>query len=97
MGRARQVLCELEAACSGFSLKIKFLITKIMTNFVISEEEEWVEKYTYLGNEVRISIRETITEDASCPGSAWVGWPMLTHVFKSKFICQKKKYLVDMC
>lgn len=99
MGEIRIMLRDLREMCSRVGLEINMSKTKFMTNLVPSEnmtvdgcEVELVEKYIYLGHEVRIARDNQTCELKRRITLSWAAYGKLRDVFKSDLpICLKRK------
>lgn len=104
LGEIKQMLHELSHACAEIGLKINFSKTKIMTNLVMSErikientQIEEVDKYVYLGHEMRISRDNQTCELHRRINLGWAAYGKLRYIFRSDIpICLKRK-VFDQC
>lgn len=95
----RIMLQELQEVCARVGLKINISKTKYMTNLVPSGniaigdgEVELVDKYTYLGHEVRISRDNQTCELRRRITLSWAAYGKLREVFKRNLpMCLKRK------
>ena len=95
----KKMLEDLQEVCAQVGLKMNISKTKFMTNLVPSGniavgdcEVELVDKYTYLGHEVRISRDNQTCELKRRITLSWAAYGKLGDVFKSNLpICLKRK------
>lgn len=100
----RLMLQDLQEVCGGVGLVINMSKTKFMTNLVpscglkISDHEiELVDKYIYLGHEVRITRDNQTCELKRRTTLAWAAFGKLRDVFKSDIPVYLKRKVFDQC
>lgn len=99
LGDTRAMLQELQQVCAEVGLHINISKTKFMTNLVPSgnilvddKVIEMVDKYTYLGHEIRISRDNQTCELSRRTNLAWAAFGKLRDVLKGDLpICLKRK------
>lgn len=93
------MLQDLNRVCAQAGLRINISKTKFMTNMVPSEnivvddcEVKLVDKYTYLGHEIRISRDNQTCEMKRRIVLSWAAYGKLRNIFRSDIpVCLKRK------
>lgn len=104
LGEIKEMLRDLDEVCSKIGLKMNLKKTKYMTNLIPSEElqisgqcVELVDKYVYLGHEIRIDRDNQTCETKRRITLAWAAYGALRDVFKSSIPLSMKKRVFDQC
>lgn len=95
---------DLERICAKIDLKKNLKKTKYMINLIPSEQlnishqsVELVDKYVYLGHEIRIERDNQTGETKGRITLAWAAYGALRDVFKNIIPIDMKRRVLDQC
>ena len=100
----KDMVQELQQATSQIGLHINYSKTKMMTNMVLSEQVEaegkqiqLVDKYIYLGHEVKLSRDNQTTELSRRISLGWAAYGKLRDIFKTDISITLKRKAFNQC